>query len=109
MQHGGEQDAGRDQEGNAAVESVEGGEELPALRSHGVHGAHPAQDHRGVQEGDDPGEPLEEVVPKDTQPKGRADEDPAGSRVGKLAAQEFAARQEGLGTVFVPGGLPAGS
>jgi len=45
-----------------AEKGVEGGEQLATGGPHRVNRSHPAQNHRGVEQRVDPGQPLEEMV-----------------------------------------------
>jgi hypothetical protein len=62
MRHGRENDAGDEDDGQAAVKRVQARKQLAAKCDGDRHGAHAAQEHRRVQERVYPAQPLENVV-----------------------------------------------
>jgi hypothetical protein len=94
-------DAGHGEEDQTGVERVTAGKDLSGERVRRFDGTHPAQQHRGVQEGVDPGEPFELSIAHHAQGERADDDRGCDGEVGRQAAKEQRERQRRNLAVFV--------
>ena len=66
----GQKDGNRADENHSAKQGVERGEQFTGDGAEFAHRPHSGQDHRGVQEGVQPGEPFAKVVSDNSQRQG---------------------------------------
>ncbi len=74
MGEGGDEDGGHGQKRDAGVKGVQGRKDLSSVGVELGDQAHAAEEHRGVQEGIDPGELIQEAKAEDAEGDGEADQ-----------------------------------
>ena len=98
-----EQERGRRDEYEPGVQRIEAREYLAAIRVRRVDGTHAARDHRAVEEGVAPREPLEVLITRHPDGKGHHDERQSGGGMAQHATYESSAREKRVGSRLVHG------
>ena len=100
MNDRGEHDACHYEYCQSAVEGIHACEQLAGECLRLFDRTHSPEEHRGVEEGIDPREPLKGVVTEHAYEKGDRYEAYSEKRARRKPAEEGAARKEGLGTML---------
>lgn len=67
MDYRSEKDTRHNEEEDAGEERIERGEQLAPGGPQNVHRPHPAENHRGIEQGVDPRQPLDSMVAQDAE------------------------------------------
>jgi hypothetical protein len=84
----GHENAGDHQEQYARKQGVERSEKFSAGRGQRIDRPHAAQDHGGVKQGIDPGQPFQDVISQDANPQRRGNHPACNQAVQREAADE---------------------
>ena len=95
-----EDDANTAEESKAAEEGVAAGKDFSGVGLDGRDGAHPGKDHGGIEEGIEPGEFFEEMIPDHADGKGSQDYAETDGGAASKTRVEKVAGQQGLSAVF---------
>jgi hypothetical protein len=100
MEDRGKDDTHAGDESKAAEKSVTTSEEFPGTGLEGSHRSHAGENHRGVQEGIEPGQIFEEMVARHAATEGTQDDGTSDGGATPKAGVKDAAWQQGLFAVL---------
>ena len=101
MCYRGNDDAGGNKEHHARKKGIEGCKDLSRGSMKRIDWSHAAKDHRRIEKGVKPREPLREVVTQNADAEGGDDDERGSNGVGGQAPHEKTPGQEGLSAMFV--------